>query len=114
MTRGSRHPVSPWHSRARMGPPVGLDAGGPLWVTAVLLGRSLRHRNDRYVDAAFCFGTELNLSISQREQRMILAETHILAGMPLGAALAREDIAGHDRLPAEQLDAESTASRVAP
>jgi hypothetical protein len=45
---------------------------------------------------------------------MVLAETHILAGMPLGTPLARKDIAGYDRLPAKQLDAEPTASRVAP
>src|SRR5271165_5629572 len=84
------------------------------WVTAVLLGRSLRHRDNGYVGTTLGFCLELNSSIDQREQRMVPAETDILARMPLGAALARNDIAGDDRLPAEQLDAESTASRIAP
>src|SRR5712691_2112834 len=111
-TRGSRHPVSPSHG-TRLGPPVRLDAGGPLLVCRLLLGRSLRHRKYGYVGAAFGFGTKLDATVYQCKQRVILAQSDIMAGMPLGAALARENIAGQDRLSAEHLHAEAPAGRVA-
>ena len=60
-------------------------------MSTVLLGRCLRHRNYRHEFAAFGFGSELNLSIDEREQGVILAQTDIAAGMPLGAALARDE-----------------------
>ena len=60
-------------------------------MSTVLLGRNLRHRYNRYVGAAFSFRCELNLSINEREQRVILAGTDIAAGVPFGAALAREE-----------------------
>src|SRR5437667_7336329 len=65
-----------------------------------LFGRSLRHRLYRYEDAAFGFGTELDATIGQREQRVVLAQADILARMPLGTALAGDDIAGQHRLAA--------------
>ena len=78
-----------------------------------LFGRSLRHRNDRYERAAFGFGTELNTTIDLCEQRVILAHPDVLPGMPLGAALARKDVAGDDMLAAEQFDAEAAARGIA-
>src|SRR4029453_10856061 len=82
--------------------------------STVLLGRSLRHRNDRYVDAAFGFGVERETSVAECEKRVILADSDIAAGVPLGAALARDDIAGEDGFAAEQLQTEALAVRVAP
>src|ERR1043166_7364755 len=89
------------------------DAGGPRIGSAVLLGRRLRDRHYGHVGAAFCFGTKRDLSVYECEKRVILAHSHIMAGVPFGAALARENVAGEDRLPAEQLHAEAPTGRVA-
>jgi hypothetical protein len=43
---------------------------------------------------------------------VILANADVLAGMPLGPALARENVAGYGHLAAEQLDAKALPSRV--
>jgi hypothetical protein len=67
-------------------------------VIHLLLGRSLRHRNNRYERAAFGFGSELNFSVDEREQGVILAKADILAGVPFGAALKSKDIAGETSL----------------
>src|SRR5262252_6289091 len=83
------------------------------FMSTVLLGRSLRHRYNGYVGAAFGFRCELNLSIDEREQRVILAGTDIAAGVPFGAALARKDIAGEHDLAAGRLQAEPPARGVA-
>src|SRR5205823_11572949 len=81
--------------------------------SAVLLRRSLRHGYDGDVGAAFCFGTELNSAINQREQRVVLAHPDVGTGVPLGAALARENVAGDGFLAAEHFDAEAPARRIA-
>src|SRR5712691_8194179 len=109
--RGSRHPVSPsWNpigSAGSTGMPADLS-----W-SAVLLCRRLRHRIYGYVDAAFGFGAELHLTIDECEQRVILAQSDVVAGMPLGAPLARKNVAGEDRLSAERFHAEAPSRRVA-
>src|SRR5262249_52494187 len=79
----------------------------------VLLGRSLRHRYNGHVGAAFSFRCELNLSIDECEQRVILAGADIVTGVPFGAALARKNISGKHDLAAARLQAEPPASRVA-
>jgi hypothetical protein len=78
-----------------------------------LLGRCLRHRKYRYENAAFGFGTELKLAIDQRKQCVVFAEADVTAGMPLGAALARNNVAREDLLAAENLDPKPLAARVA-
>src|SRR5215470_19154994 len=50
-----------------------------------LFGRCLRHRLYRYENAALGFSTELNLTVDEGEQCVILAEPNVLARMPLGA-----------------------------
>src|SRR5262249_43098729 len=92
----------------RVVPPVRLDAGGPMKVHR-LLGRCLRHRLYRYVDAALGFGTELDLAIDEREQCVVLAQADVLPRVPLGAALTRDDVAGDDLLAAENLQAQALA-----
>src|SRR5690606_11387182 len=85
--------------------PVDTDAGGPsLWFHR-LFGRSLRHRKDGYEDAALGFGAELDATGGQRKQRVVTAQADVLAGMPLGAALARNNVARDHALTAEHLDA---------
>ena len=93
---GAGHPVSPSQSPVS---PAGLTemTGRPRILVYLLLGRSLRHRYNGHVCAAFGFVCELNLSIDEREQGVIGATADIAAGMPGGAALARKDIAGKRR-----------------
>src|SRR5262245_33901506 len=98
----------------RVVPPVRLDAGGPEFGSPFLLCCHLRHRYDRHEDAAFGFGTELDATVSQCEQRVILGQADIASGMPFGAALARDDVAGKHALAAENLQAEALAIGVAP
>src|SRR4051812_3224554 len=107
---GSRHPVSPHGTR--VGPPV-------RWMPADvdlirrLFGRSLGHREHRYEDPALGFGTELDATFGQRKQRVVLAQADIGAGVPFGAALARDDVAGEHLLTAENLQAEPLTVGVA-
>ena len=82
-------------------------------MSTVLLGRSLRHRYNGHVGAAFSFRCELNLSIDEREQGVIFAGADVTAGVPFGAALTRKDIAGEHDLTAGRLQAEPPARRVA-
>src|SRR5207245_11745119 len=91
-------------------PPDRLDAGGPDLVHR-LFGRCLRHRLYRYEDAAFGFGTELNLTVDKREQGMGLAKADILARVPLGAPLTGHDAAGGAVLRAGQAHAHEQAAR---
>ena len=51
--------------------------------------------------------TELNTTVDQREQGMVPADTDIAAGVPLGAALARDNVAGNDLFAAENLDSQA-------
>jgi hypothetical protein len=51
---------------------------------------------------------------AQREQRVVLGQADIGARMPLGAALARDDVAGDHALAAENLQAEALTIGVAP
>src|ERR1700732_4453949 len=46
---------------------------------------------------------KLDLTIDKSKQRMVLSEPHIGAGVPLGAALARNNIACQHLLAAENL-----------
>src|SRR5262249_10994256 len=108
--KGSRHPVSPHGTR--VGPPV---RRMPADVNLIrrLLGRSLRHRKYRHEDTALGFGTELDTTVGERKQGGVVAQADVLAGMPLGAALARDDVAGEHLLAAEDLQAEPLAVGVA-
>src|ERR1700730_9970709 len=89
-----------------------MGAGRPRKST-ILLGHSLRHRQNRYEHPALGFGTELDATVDQREQGMVLAQAYIGARVPLGAGLARDDVAGKSVLAAENLQAEPLTVRVA-
>ena len=105
--KGETAPVSPFKSP--WAPPVRTDTGGSHYGSTVLLGRGLRHRKDGDEHAAFGFGIELHATVDESEQGVVLADADVLAGMPFGAALARQNIAGDDALAAEQLDAKPLA-----
>jgi hypothetical protein len=89
-----------------------MDAGG-LNVIHRLFGCSLGHRLNRYEDAAFGFGAELDPSVHEGEQCMVLAQADIGAGVPFGAALAGDDVAREHLLTAENLQSEPLAVGVA-
>src|SRR5215831_10082061 len=67
----------------------------------------------RDVDAAFALGREFDVALAKREQRVIGPHADTVARMPLGAALAHDDIAGDDALAAGLLHAEAAPGRVA-
>src|SRR5206468_11943463 len=56
---------------------------------------------------------ECDAAVGKREKRVVLAEADIVARVPLGAALAHDDVAGANHLAAEFLHAEALALAVA-
>src|SRR3954466_3963526 len=52
---------------------------------------------------------ERHRAVDQRKDGVVAAEADILARMPLGAALADQDVAGNHLLAAELLDTEAPA-----
>src|SRR5262249_52049972 len=79
----------------------------------VLLGRGLIHRKYRHKDAAFSFGTKLDFAVGQGKERVIFANPNIAAGVPFGAALTRDDVAGQHLFAAENFQPEALSSRIA-
>src|SRR5271166_922195 len=80
--------------------------------SGALLGGS-RQRCDGNMHAVIRPALELHLAVDQREDRVVASEAYMVPRLPLGAALADDDVAGHHRFPAELLDAEAAARRVA-
>src|SRR5690349_11042687 len=71
-------------------------------------------RNDAAHAAALrALDAELDLAVDDREDRVVAAETNAGARMELGAALAKDDVAGFDLLAAVDLDAEILRIRIA-
>lgn len=56
---------------------------------------------------------ELDLALGQSEQGVILATTHVLTGVDVGAALTDENLAGLHELTVETLGAEALTAGVA-
>ena len=81
--------------------------------STVLLGHSLRHRQNRYEHPALGFGTKLDATVDEREQGMVLGQAYIGARVPLGAALARDDVAGKHLLAAEHAETKAPKRKAA-
>src|SRR5574337_270861 len=62
---------------------------------------------------ARAFDGERYRAVDEREQGVVAADADVPAGVELGTALAHDDRAGTDRLPAEDLDAEHLGLRIA-
>src|SRR6187402_1465041 len=77
-----------------------------------LLGRGFHHRNYRYESAAVGFGAKLDMAFDLGKQSTVGAHADIKAGMPGGAALTRDDVAGDHVLAAIRLDSEALACRI--
>src|SRR5262245_50495351 len=73
---------------------------------------SLGHRKYRYDRAAIGFCAELDTAFNLGKESMVSAHADIKAGMPGGAALTRDNVAGNDVLAAERLDPEPLARRI--
>src|SRR6202040_629941 len=82
------------------------------YVVHRLLGRGFRHRNNRHESAAVGFCTKLDMAFDLREESMVGAHADIKAGMPGGAALTCDDVAGNHVLAAIGLDSEPLARRI--
>src|SRR6185295_2466786 len=57
--------------------------------------------------------SERDLAVGKRKEGMVLAQADVVARVPLGAALAHDDVAGEDIFPTELLHAEALALTVA-
>src|SRR5688572_32169478 len=66
--------------------------------------RGLRARRGEFADVDLA-ALELDGAVLEREDRVVLAEADVEAGVELRAALADDDPAGGDELPAEHLHA---------
>src|SRR5690606_35188486 len=96
----SPRPLKLWRS-------AGVEPPATLMAPDLFRRRGLRLDGDR--GAAVAGGMERHRAFDQREQRVVLADADIAAGMPFGAALADDDVAGDDALAAELLHAEAAA-----
>src|SRR5262249_26799 len=76
----------------------------------VICGHGREYRHDGSLAGS---GFEGGSAVDGRKDRMVDAHTHTRAGMPFGAALANNDVAGEHSFAAELLDAETTASGIA-
>jgi hypothetical protein len=92
---------------------ISLAVMGRQFVAAYVFSRLFRRllrgrrREHRYERAALKSLVERHVTVGNRENGVILANTNALAGMELGAALTDDDVAGLDGLAAEHLHAKT-------
>lgn len=77
---------------------------------AILL---LAQRSNAYIRFAFAFFAEGNRAVNQCEERVILADTYVLARIVDSTSLANDDVASFSELTTEKFDTESLAFRLA-
>lgn len=66
------------------------------------------------VTAILCLPSELHRSADFREQRVVISETDVLAGVELCSPLADQDLAGLHELAVEPLHAQAAPGTIAP
>ena len=81
--------------------------------SAIVLFGGFGHHVDRDIFAAKLAVVESDAAVGGGEQRVVLAHADVGAGVPLGAALANDDVARDDALTAGLFDAEAASSRIA-
>src|SRR5581483_1927136 len=96
-----------------LGEPAGSSGSGGLICVHRLFGRSVRHRAYRDERATVGFGLKFHATFDLGEQSVVGAHADIKAGMPGGAALPRDDVAGDHVLAAIDLDAKALALGIA-
>ena len=77
---------------------------------AILL---LAQRSNAYIRVTFAFFAEGNRAVNQCEERVILADTYVLARIVDSTSLANDDVASFSELTTEKFDAESLSLRLA-
>ncbi len=84
-----------------------------IWMAVhpVLFSRYL-HRDNRYARTATLAGAERYMAFGYCKNRMVTAHADIFAWMPLGAALAHNDVTRDDMFATEFLYAQSAACTV--
>ena len=76
--------------------------------------RSRNHSlSDDVDDLAIAAHRELDLTVRECEQRVVLADAHVLARVEVGATLANQNVASHDGFAAELLHTEVLEIRIA-
>src|ERR1700731_4076149 len=95
-------------------PPASIRCGADRAGRNGLFGGLRRQRRDRDEGAAVGAGAVGDGALDLGEEGVVAAHVDMLAGVVLGAALADDDVAGHDDLAAELLDAEAAATGIAP
>ncbi len=73
-----------------------------------------RFRGHGYEYAAVGLRTEVHVTCGQCENRVVLADANIGAGMPLGSALTQNNVARNDSFAAELLYAKALGSESRP
>ena len=66
---------------------------------------------DELAGSAFIF--KLHYSVNQREQRVVFAASNVVTGFPLGATLARNDVAAQNFLAAKLFQSQPLRLRIA-
>src|SRR4051794_17567431 len=78
-----------------------------------LFSSQCRRREHVHLDLAAAAGAERDQAVGGGEEGVVATDTDILARVHLGAALADQDVAGHDLLAAEALHAEAASIGIA-
>src|SRR6266851_8760947 len=103
--------------RGPAGPDRGSEQGrievSPYKMQLIRSGLGLRSRLDADEAAVTALVFELYEAGNEREKRVVLALTDVFSRLVLGAALAHQNCAGVDELPAKALDAQPLAVRIA-
>ena len=97
---------------AHLGPPVRLDAGGPRMIHRITGPQPPSSEVPIRKCGPWFSASELNATVDQREQGVVTADTDVTARMPLGAALARDNVPGNDFLTAENLDSQALTAGI--
>ena len=62
---------------------------------------------DKALTAILALALELDGTVNQSEQGVILADTNVDTGMDVGTSLANQNVAGQNKLPVSTLDAQA-------
>src|SRR4029077_12992666 len=81
----------------------GRASGAPTWA---LFGGTFGGRFHRHEDPSVALGGKFDVALGQGKQRVVSAHADVRPGVPAGATLAHENVAGKNALAAVALDAE--------
>src|ERR1700761_4938384 len=103
--KGGRYPASPFGALVS---PAGSSGSGGLICVHRLFG-SVRHREYRDERTTVGFSLKFHTTLDLGEESVVRTHADIKAGVPRGAALTRDNVAGNHMLAAIDLDAKALA-----